>query len=498
MSTTLNQVRRGFFLDSVALMRISRTIAGLASVEEAALMMGTPANKQILAAARLLANDGEAARGGDLILAVRAIDPQAAEAALAEAGAQLELPKTTSAASASWRPRTLGAAVDHLPGANLALISVPGDFAAAEARKALRRGLNVMIFSDNVPLAEEVALKQEARHAGLLVMGPDCGTAIIGGVPLAFANAVPRGDIGIIGASGTGMQEVATLIARGGAGISHALGVGGRDLKAEVGGLGTLAALDLLEGDPATGQVVLISKPPAPEVAAALAARIARSAKAYTLCLIGEGDGPEWPVNARLATTLKAAAESALGTPLRFARPEARPATGRLIRGLFAGGTLAAEAQVVLRQAGQPVASNAPIPGALDLAALDLAGRASAHRLLDLGEDDYTRGRPHPMIDPGVRDAPLAEALADPATGVVLLDLVIGHGAAADPAGHLAAGLNDGGPPVVASVTGTEQDPQVRSRQVAALEAAGVLVAPSNADAAQLALDCLAAGPRAP
>src|SRR5580704_9603583 len=98
-----------------------------------------------------------------------------------------------------------------------------------------------MIFSDNVPIAEEASLKHEARERGLMVMGPDCGTAIIGGVPLAFANAVPRGDIGIIGASGTGIQEVSTLIARAGRGVRHAIGTGGRDMHAEVGGLTTLA-----------------------------------------------------------------------------------------------------------------------------------------------------------------------------------------------------------------------------------------------------------------
>ena len=488
MSTILNQVRRGFFLDSVALMRISKTVAALDAVEEAALMMGTPANLEILSDAGLLAEETNSAQGDDLILAVRARDPAAAEAALSEAEALLAKPKSSAESSSAWRPRTLRAAVKTLPEANLALISVPGAFAAAEARKALQRGLHAMIFSDNVSLDDEVALKHQAREAGLLVMGPDCGTAILGGVPLAFANAVPRGEIGVIGASGTGMQEVTSLIAQGGGGISQAIGVGGRDLKAEVGGLTTLAALDALDKDPATRRIVLISKPPAPTVATALAERIGRSDKDVIVCLIG-GAPLDLPGNARSATTLKQTAELALGAKLPEVAVTPTAASGPRIRGLFCGGTLAAEAQVILQAAGQPVTSNAPIPGATLLTEAN-----QGHFLIDLGDDLYTRGRPHPMIDPAVRDIPLATALSDPESGVVLLDVVIGFGAADNPAGHLAdclAGRRDDGPPVVASVTGTDADPQGRAGQIATLERAGVLVAPSNADAAALALACL-------
>ncbi len=488
MSTTLNEVRRGFFLDSVALMRISRTVAALESVEEAALMMGTPANHEILAEAGLLAESGGTAQGGDLILAVRAQSQSAAEAALAEAGQLLSGPKGGGDSGKAWRPRTLRAAVRARPDTNLALISVPGAFAAAETRKALRCGLHVMIFSDNVSLEDEIALKQEGQRSGLLVMGPDCGTAIIGGVPLAFANAVPRGDIGVVGASGTGMQEVTSLIAQGGGGISHAIGVGGRDLKAEVGALTTLAALDALDLDQVTRQIVLVSKPPAARVAARLAERIARSDKQFIICLIG-GGAVELPANARLATTLKQAAELTLGKAFSGTAPDPRAATGPRVRGLFSGGTLAAEAQVIFQAAGEPVASNAPIPGADDLTTT-----SACHSLIDLGDDSFTRGRPHPMIDPSVRDGPLSEALLDPETGVVLLDNVIGFGAAADPAGHLADCLErrtGNGPLIVASVTGTDGDPQDRAGQIAKLRAAGVLVAPCNADAAALAVACL-------
>ena len=494
LDSVVNEVRRGFYLDSVALMRLSGRIAAMEGVAEAALMMGTPANKQIMRDAGLLAAAGEAAEGGDLVIGVRAKSAAAADAALEAARSELDRPAERSGAASAWRPRSLRAARKGAPESNLALISVPGDFAAAEARKALRAGLHVMLFSDNVGLAEEVELKREARERGLLMMGPDCGTAILNGVPLGFANAVPRGDIGIIASSGTGAQEVSCLIAQGGGGISHAIGVGGRDLSEEVGGLMTLMALEALEADAATRHIVIVSKPPAPAVAERLLRRIGESRKSFTVCLIG-GTQHDLPSNATLAGTLKAAAEQALGgAPLAHGDVPAErvPAERARVQGLFAGGTLCAEAQVVFLAAGHKVASNAPVPGAVPLGSDD-----AAHDMIDLGADEYTRGRPHPMIDPAVRDAVLAEALRDRTLGVVLLDLVIGHGAHRDPAGHiariLAAERPAEGPLVVASVTGTEADPQGRAGQIATLEAAGVRVAPSNADAAAFALACLGA-----
>ncbi len=494
-ATIVNEVRSGFYLDSVALMRLSRKIAGLPGVVEAALMMGTPANKQIMADAGLLDASGKAAESGDLVLGIRAESPAAAAAARDQAVGLLDAPRRRGGDAAAWRPRTIRAAVELAPESNLALISVPGDFAAAEARKALRRGLHVMIFSDNVPVAEEVALKSEARELGRLLMGPDCGTAIINGVPLAFANKVPRGNIGLIGASGTGLQEISCLIARGGGGISQAIGVGGRDLSEAVGGITTLMALEALDADPETAHIVLVSKPPSAQVAARVMARIGASDKTFTVCFIG-ADEFQLPKNAFLATTLKAAAENALGGREIGAGFDA--SGGALARrkgkavGLFAGGTLSAEAQVVFRAAGEPVASNAPIPGVPGLEEAN-----AGHPMIDLGADEYTRGRPHPMIDPSVRDQALQDALADPAVAVVLLDLVLGFGAHGDPAGHLVRILEDrpaAGPIIIASATGTEEDPQPRSAQVAGLEAAGVLVAPSNAQAAALAC-ALSTGP---
>jgi FdrA protein len=447
----VNRVERGRYLDSVALMRVSRRLEAQAGVEAAALMIGSPSNKALLREAGLLAPEGENATANDLVIAVRG--PQARTAS--ETALALLSEKVESAAPGMQTSRTLRGALELLPQANLALISIPGEFAAYEARRALERGLHVLLFSDNVSLDDELALKRLAAQKKLLLMGPDCGTAIIGDTPLAFANVVPRGDIGIVSASGTGLQEVSSLVARMGGGISHGIGVGGRDLDARIGALGTLAALDALESDPATARIVVISKPPAPEVAKKVIDRVKRIAKPSVVCFLGL-DQPG------IAPTLRDAAEQAMGKSLENEILRVGKARG-LVRGLYCGGTLCAEAEIIFRRKG-------------------LAG----HQFIDLGADEYTRGRPHPMIEPEIRNDHVRRALADPSVAVLLVDVVLGHGAHDNPAGVLLRNdLNR--KTVVASVTGTEQDPQVWSRQAALLRAAGVLVAPSNAHAAELA-----------
>ena len=497
MAILVNHVRRAFYMDSVALMRISRTISSLPGVNAAALMIGSATNKKLMRNAILLDRDGEVAGPNDLVLAVRATTADAVDAALKEAIRLLDQPAGLARGPGPWHPKTLDTALQQLPGANLALISVPGEFAVAEARRALNKGLHVMLFSDNVSIADEIALKREACQRGLLMMGPDCGTAIIGGVPLAFANEIRRGDIGIVGASGTGLQEISSLISRAGEGISHAIGVGGRDLKEAVGGVMTLAAIDALDRDAATARIILISKPPELAVASRVLQRVAQSRKPFTICFVG-ADAMAVPANAALFSDLRSAARHALaGRPFAGAEPTTSAAVlaravapGRTrVKGLFCGGTLCAEAQVLFRRAGVAVVSNVPIPHVGKPGA-----EAQGHVLLDLGDDEYTVGRPHPMIDPSLRNDMLRRALDDGRTGVVLIDIVIGYGAHADPAGELIAQL----PPVadrkaviVASVCGTEQDPQCHSRQAQMLRDATVAVAATNADATELAIAIL-------
>ncbi|MDG2404809.1 MAG: acyl-CoA synthetase FdrA [Paracoccaceae bacterium] len=494
-ATVINEIRTGLYLDSVSLMRISRTIAGLEGVEEAALMMASPSNRQIMANADLLNSSSDDAGGGDLIVGIRAQSKIAGEEALAEAVRLLDQPAERSAGEANqWQPRSVRAALKAAPKHQLVLISVPGDFAVSEARKAINQGCHVMIFSDNVDLADEVLLKQEARDKGCLIMGPDCGTAIINGTPLAFANKVAKGDIGIVGASGTGIQEVSCLIDVGGKGISQAVGVGGRDLKDAVGGISTLMAIDALDRDADTKHIVIISKPPSHSVQKRILERVGASEKNFTICFVG-ADECELPGNAKLVSTLRGAALDALGensvsdgfdaVAVASSLPEV---TGKIL-GLYTGGTLCAEAQVILTLAGEAVSSNAAIPGVLGL-----DDEEDTHRLIDLGADEYTKGKPHPMIDPTVRFGAFTEALADKSVGLVLLDFVIGYGSHDDPAGQLTEFLSNcaGDHPIlIASVTGTELDPQVRSRQLAKLEQAGIIVAPSNADAVEIALGAI-------
>jgi succinyl-CoA synthetase alpha subunit len=496
MTTLVNKVRRTFYMDSVALMRISRTVSSQPGVQTAALMIGSATNKKLMQGAGLLNSEGDTAGANDLILAVRGDEEKSALEAIKGAEALLDAPAVSGGDGDEWNPKTIDTALQQLAGVNLALISVPGEFAAAEARRALDRGLHVMMFSDNVSIDDEIALKQEAKRRGLLMMGPDCGTAIIGGVPLAFANVIERGDIGIVAASGTGLQEVSTLLARNGKGVSHAIGVGGRDLKQAVGGITTLMAIDALDRDPGTRQIVLISKPPEPAVAKAVLDRVAQSKKKFAICFIGAGD-TQVPANATLSSELRSAAENALGGK-KIAWPEAAPSASDIaktaksgrkrIKGLFSGGTLCAEAQVFFQKASVPVCSNVPIPG------VGKPDGSDKHVLLDLGDDEYTVGRPHPMIDPTLRNQMFGEAMRDGETAIILFDVVIGYGANADPAGDLVAQLPAAGARdaiLITSVCGTEQDPQSYSRQVKLLKDAGIIVAPSNAHAAELALEVL-------
>ena len=526
----INRVHDGFYLDSVALMRIAMELEQMDGVETAALMIGTPANLDILAAAHLLTEAGKKATPRDLIIAIRLANQAGPgesqdtvlgkDTVLERAEALLRQPAARTGEASQWRPKMLRSAIQSLPGANLALISVPGAYAAAEARKAMDAGLHVFIFSDNVTLEEEAALKTEARQRGLLVMGPDCGTALINGVAVAFANKVSRGDIGIVSASGTGLQEVSSLLTRMGGGISHGIGTGGRDLHEIVGGITTLMAIDALDEDPGTSHVVLISKPPAPSVARAVLERVAASPKPFTICLLGS-EPLQLPPNARQAFTLQQAAEFALGktlpavlsgkgqpapeTPNAFPPPGAStsgastpgaPLREGWLRGLFTGGTLCAEAQTILHGAGLRLHSNAPVPG-VTAHRSGASPRVDGHLLLDLGADEYTLGRLHPMIDPKPREEMLRRELESPDVAAVLLDVVLGQGAHPNPAGGLAHTVSEAGPdspPVVASVTGTAGDTQGWTDQVDLLRQAGILVAPSNAAAATLALSLLKGG----
>jgi FdrA protein len=379
-------------------------------------------------------------------------------------------------------------------GANVALVSVPGPFAALEAHKALSAGLHVLVFSDNVPLADEVELKVRAERLGLLVMGPGAGTGMLGGVGLGFANALRRGPVGVIAAAGTGAQEVMTLVDRWGPGVSWVVGVGGRDLHGEVGARMTRLAVRALEADPATEVLVLVSKPPAPAVAQSLLADL--GGKPTVAALIGLQDLLPTPRQVRLVGTLEEAAAAAVGL---LGAPAPRPGEGLAepvrqaagldphrvaVRGLFSGGTLCYEAMVLLSRQLGSVYSNVPLRPAWATPAPE-----GAHVCLDLGEEEFTRSRPHPMLDPAARVEHIRREADDPSTAVILLDVVLGHGSHPDPASILAPACADatrrsGGPAVVAYVLGTDADPQGLAGQRGRLAEAGCLLAPTGARAA--------------
>jgi FdrA protein len=476
-------VKPNFYQDSLSLLRLARELKERTHVGEVTVLMGTPANKQLLAGAGLLTPEGDRAEPNDLVIAVRATSAAEAQSVLAQADVVLTERRAALDVVSRGCPRTLDSALRQLPSANVALISVPGAWAGREARRALRHGLHTMLFSDNVPLEEEIALKREALAAGCLLMGPDCGTAILNGVALGFANAIPRGAIGLVASSGTGLQQVMTLLARLGEGVTHAIGVGGRDGSAAVEGLMTLAALDVLAADPSTETVVIIGKPPAPDVYARIDARVREIGKPCVLGLLGGGAaiGQVGPVTT--VATLEDAAHAAAAlrrgrawAPVTFTIPDpaieahVRRLRGRLsagrerILGLYAGGTLAHEARMIL----EPVA------------------RAE---ILDLGADEHTVGRLHPMLDSSLRVEKINEAARATDLAVLLLDVVLGYGVAPDPAGDLfdAIATVSRSVAVVASVIGTPDDPQGHAAQVDRLQNAGAWVLPSNAQAARAA-----------
>jgi FdrA protein len=483
-----SEIRSGAYYDSVVLMQLQRSLAALPGVLDAAVVMATPANCELLAAGDLLPPEARRAQSDDLLIVIKGESEAAATAAMA----QLDdlLARRRSQTGQSFRPRSLESALKRLPQAQWVMVSVPGRYAAAVAEQALDYHRHLFLYSDNVSLADEIALKARGRAKGLLVMGPDCGTAIVNGVGLGFANRVRRGRIGLIGASGTGLQAVTSRIHQLGGGVSQAIGCGGRDLSVEVGAATTLQALNLLGRDPETGVIVLLSKPPANEVATRLLAAAQAVAKPVVINFVGYPPPARRLGSLYFAASLGEAAEVA--TQLSQAaspQPEQVAADGAAfppgagyLRGLFSGGTLAYEALLALQALLAPIYSNVPITAEQRLAD---PLRSQGHTLLDLGADEFTQGRLHPMLDNELRLRRLRQEAADPEVAFILLDVVLGEGAHPDPAGELAPALTevrqdaqaDGRAlEVVAIVVGTDEDPQDLNAQVKKLRNAGAAV----------------------
>ncbi len=496
MGTKKNIVKKNNYKDSVFLMEIAGKLEKKDGITSVSLMMGTPANKEILRESNLLTVDGKAAGENDLIIAIEADTEKIITGTLKDIENFFNTDKDTQ--KKDVLPPTQEAALKKMKDASLALISVPGKYAGRETKKALDNGLNVMIFSDNVPLKEEIALKKYADKKDLLLMGPDCGTAIIDGVPLGFANKIPGGNIGIVAASGSGLQEVTVAIAKQGAGITQAIGTGGRDLSNEVGGISMLKGLEILKNDSDTEVILLLSKPTHPQIADKILREARKIDKPFVVCFLGSSEY-ESRNNINFTSTIEgagiAAAQLASGKEINIPKytidnvdqilKKSADKIGqgqKYIRGLFAGGTLCDEAIDILNETGINVYSNAGVSKEFKLKD---SFTSVKNTLVDMGEDEFTQGRPHPMIDLNLRNKRMLRESKDDRVAVILFDLVLGYGANPNPAGDMAETLQkiSGKKVMVASVCGTAQDPQNFSKQVRILKQNGVIVLPTNAQA---------------
>lgn len=500
-------IKKNTYFDSVSLMSLSTRANTIAGVEQAVVAMATEMNKEVLRNVGMLAPELAEAKSGDLMIVVRAETESAGERALEEIDALFKQ-KSAPAGAGQVTYATLESAVAHNPRANLAIISVPGDFAALEAKRALDNGLHVMMFSDNVGIDDEVALKRLAHDKGLLMMGPDCGTAMLGHVGLCFANAVRKGNIGLVGASGTGSQEIAARIHDFGGGLTQMIGTGGRDLSEKVGGIMMIDALRALDADEATQVIVLVSKPPAKTVQETVLREVAACRKPVVVCLLGGSEEAVVKAGAHFAKTTKQAAlkavilggkkeeeinKRALNLPLIEEIKAKLQPEQKYIRALLCGGTLCYEMMLLAEEKHSNVYSNIAKDPAHRLTDVNLSRE---HTFIDFGDDEFTRGKPHPMIDPSLRTARFVEEARDSSVGVIVLDFILGYGAHADPVGVMLPAILDAKRAAAAEgrhleilgyVLGTEMDTPALGEQTRKLSDAGVTIASSCTNAGLLA-----------
>ena len=498
-------LKHNLYFDSVSLMKISGQVSALPGIKEALVGMGTELNKELLQNMGLLDGEMEKAAPNDLVIGILAESDDAIEGALAEIEKSFDKKNKPSSGGGARKFQTIQQIADLGEAYNMAVISVPGIYAAHECKIALKNNMHVFLFSDNVTVEEEVELKDMALERGLLMMGPDCGTAIINGVPLGFANRVHKGDIGIVAASGTGLQHVTTLIDHMGGGITQAIGTGGRDLSEKVGGRIMLSALDALKDDPDTKVVVILSKPPAAGVAKTVLDKAKNLGKPVVLCLFGQ-DKMEGLGNINQCldieeTAIKAVSLS-LGKEVEFqdaymkretadAFQKTRLSEQKYVRGIFGGGTLCDEVMITFRRSRIALHSNIPISENERLADIH---KSEGNTFIDMGDDYFTRGKPHPMIDPSLRNKRIVQEALEPDTAAVLLDFVLGHGSHPDPVGVALPAVDEAKAALkgrkilwLASVVGTKDDPQNYREQINKLLDAGFIVSESNVRLARLA-----------
>jgi succinyl-CoA synthetase alpha subunit len=510
MSIVKGKIIQGEYLDSITLMVVTAELNKIKDVIETSVVMGTKENKSILQNSGLMLMELEKSSDNDLLVCIKAESEKVANDILDNIQSIFKKYRNKDENTDEYAPKSFEGALKQMPDANIALISVAGKYAFYEAMKALNSGLNVMIFSDNVSIEEELELKKLASSKNLLLMGPDCGTAIINGAPLAFANKVNHGNVGIVAASGTGLQEVSCIISNEGAGISQAIGTGGRDVKKEIGGIMFIQAMQMLNDDPATEVIVLVSKPPHEDVLKKISVEIKKIKKPVVAIFIG-GDATVLKDSGAIsATTLEETGliAAALSKGIKYDNiiPELKKKDEtylemaaalsvkktkqqKYLRGLYSGGTLCDEAQLIFKDIIGFVYGNSPLNKDYTL---EDSWKSKENSVIDLGEDEFTVGRPHPMIDFTLRKKKILEEAADPEVAVILLDVVLGYGSHIDPAGELVPVIekalqNSKGLSIICSVTGTELDPQNLNDVKRKLENAGAVVMGSNAAASKLA-----------
>ncbi len=491
-------IKQGSYFDSATLMLISKQVSSMPGVIEAALYMGTESNVKLLEEAGMFLEEFKKAKPSDLILVVKGEDKESTSKALNE-GCSLLIRKKSREEESIHKPRSISSALKAIPDLNLAIVSVSGRFAYEVTHELLEKGLNVFLFSDHVPLDEEAKLKKMAFDRRLFLMGPDAGTAIIGGVGIAFSNKIRKGSIGIVAAAGTGIQEVSSIISDYSGGISHAIGTGGRDLNIKVGGITTLMGLQFLSSDNNTEVVMLISKPPDPEVSSMIFEQAGKVKKPVVVCFLGDTIPPDLPSNLFWSESLEEAALLSL-TLTRKENPtnvkdylkkredeissrafeEAKKISGkrRYLRGLFTGGTLAYEALLVLKGLIGEVYSNTPLSKEFKIQGV----KSINNTIIDLGEDEFTVGRLHPIIDYTFRVNRISREIKDEDVAIIFFDLILGYGAPMEPLKEILPLIYEckGKVLPVVHICGTHEDIQNKNMIEKALEEAGALCFKSN------------------
>lgn len=507
-------IKPNTYFDSVSLMSLSTKANQVEGVEQAIIAMGTEMNKGVIRNVGLMTPEVEGAKTSDLMIVVKAATDELCENAFVSIN-ELLTKKNTSTGKSEVKYSTISSAAQSIPEANLAVISVNGAYAAREAKKALENDLHVMLFSDNVSIEEEIELKKFAHEKGLLMMGPDCGTAIIGNVGLAFANAVRKGNIGIVGASGTGSQEMSVRIHEFGGGISQLIGTGGRDLSEEVGGIMMLDGIRALENDVATKVIILVSKPPAPSVEEKILAQIKQCSKPVVVWFIGGNEEKVTEAGGHFAKMSKEGAlkavllagadeskinKKALNIPLIHEVRAKLTSEQKYIRGLFCGGTLCDEAMYAAMEKFDNVYSNIQKNPEYHLKDINVS---QEHTFIDFGDDDFTHGKPHPMIDPSARIERFKQEAKDPSVGVIVMDFVLGFGSHEDPVGVMLPAIIEAKQlaeqegrhlEILGYILGTDLDQQNYQEQIDKLIAAGVTHASSSQNAGLLAREFVVKG----